>query len=71
MSIELTGPQQQALDSEGSEPRVVDPRTNTQYVLVPVADYEAVREALDDDRRQRAIRRVGLRNAAGRAGEGS
>jgi PHD/YefM family antitoxin component YafN of YafNO toxin-antitoxin module len=69
MSIELTGSQQQALDAEGREPRVVDPRTNTQYVLVPVEEFEAIREALDDDRRQRAIRRVGLRNAAGRAGE--
>jgi hypothetical protein len=68
MSIELTEPQQQALDAERGVPRVVDPRTNAQYLLIPAEDYEAIREALDDDRRQRAIRRVGLRNAAGRIG---
>jgi hypothetical protein len=68
MSIQLTPPQQQALDSQGHQhlPRVIDPRTNPAYVLVPEADYNAVREILEDERRQRAIRAVALRNATGR-----
>ncbi len=67
MVIELTEPQQQALDDLGeAPPRVIDPRTSAAYILIPAADYEVVREALEDERRQRAIRAVALRNAAGR-----
>ena len=70
MTIELTQQQQQALDALGETlPRVIDPRTRTSYVLVPEADYEGVRETLEDDRQQRAIRSAGLRNAASRMGE--
>ena len=32
-------------------------------VLVQEADFEAVREVLEDERRQRAIRAIALRNA--------
>ncbi len=47
MSIELTPHQQHDLDSHrGALPRVIDPRNNATYVLVPEADYEAVREVL-------------------------
>jgi PHD/YefM family antitoxin component YafN of YafNO toxin-antitoxin module len=68
MNIQLTAQQQQVLDAEnvGHLPRVIDPRTNVAYVLVPEADYDAVREILEDERRQRDIRAVALRNAAGR-----
>ncbi len=70
MSIQLTPQQQQELDARGEEPpRVFDPRSNAAYVLVPEADYEAVREILEDERRQQAIRAVGLRNAARRMEE--
>jgi PHD/YefM family antitoxin component YafN of YafNO toxin-antitoxin module len=70
MSIELTEQQQQTLDAFGRSPvRVIDPRTNNAYVLIPAAEYEAVREALEDEQRQRAIRAVALRNAADRLGE--
>jgi hypothetical protein len=70
MSIELTPQQQQALDTqESTPPRVVDPRTHTTYVLVPEVDYEAIRELLEDERRQQAIHAVALRNAAGRMDE--
>ena len=69
MTIELTQEQQQAIDALGEPPRVVDPRTKAQYVLIPAEDYEAVREALDEERRQKAIRRVALRNAVGRMEE--
>jgi hypothetical protein len=70
MTIELTDQQQQTLDALGEAyPRVIDPRTRASYVLIPEVDYEAVHEALEDDRRQRAIRAVGLRNAIGRLGE--
>ncbi len=67
MSIQLTSQQQQALDTQkDSPPRVIDPRTNTQYVLVSEMDYESIRELLEDDRRQQAIGAAALRNAAGR-----
>ena len=67
MAIHLTEDQQRALDSVEAQPaEVVDPRTNAAYVLVPVAEYEAVLEVVDDERRQRTIRAIALRNAAGR-----
>ena len=53
MSIELTPQQQQALDTkEESPPRVIDPRTNTTYILLPEVDYESIRELLEEERRQ-------------------
>jgi hypothetical protein len=57
------------LDAEGVNVSVVDPRTNAGYVLVPISEFETARGTLEDDRRQRAIRRAALRNAAARAGE--
>ena len=67
MTIELTPQQQQALDTkEESPPRVIDPRTNTTYILLPEVDYESIRELLQEERRQQAIHAVALRNAAGR-----
>jgi hypothetical protein len=70
VSIQLTPQQQQALDTQGGRPpRVIDPRTNAAYVLVPEADYDTVREVLEDERRQRAVRAAALRNAAGRMDE--
>ena len=66
MSIQLTPQQQQALDiQETSLPRVIDPRTNTAYVLIREADYIAIQEILEEERQQE-IRAVALRNAAGR-----
>jgi hypothetical protein len=70
MNIELTPQQQQALDTQEEEsPRIIDPRTNTVYVLVPEVDYEAIRELLEEERRQQAIHKVALCNAAGRMNE--
>jgi hypothetical protein len=70
MTIQLTEQQQEVLDSAGATPpQVVDPRTNSSYVLVPANEYEAVREVLEDERRQAAIRSVALRNAVGRMNE--
>lgn len=71
MNIQLTPQQQQALDAQsaGHLPRFVDPRTNDAYVLVPEADYNTFREILEDEQRQRAMREVGLRNAASRVNE--
>jgi PHD/YefM family antitoxin component YafN of YafNO toxin-antitoxin module len=70
MTIELTPQQLQVLDGrEHRVPRVVDPRNNASYVLVSEAEYETVREVLEDERRQRGIRRVALRNAIGRMGD--
>ena len=70
MPIELTEQQQRTLDAAGEiPPKVVDPRTSVAYVLIPATDYEAVREALDEERQQQAIRRVALKNATGRMDE--
>jgi hypothetical protein len=67
MSIQLTPQQQHELDAGGANPlRVIDPRTNAAYVLVPEADFEAVRELLEEERRQQVIHAVALRNAVGR-----
>ena len=67
MSIQLTPQQQQDLDTQKDKPpRVIDPRNNTTYILVPEMDYESIRELLEDERRQQAIHAVALRNAAGR-----
>lgn len=70
MTIQLTEEQQEVLDSAGATPpKVVDPRTNSAYVLVPVNEYESVREVIEDERQQAALRSVALRNAAGRMNE--
>ena len=70
MAIRLTEQQQHALDSTDAQPpQVVDPRTNAAYVLIPLSDYQAVSEIVEDERRQRAIRAVALRNAGRRADE--
>ncbi len=70
MNIQLTPQQARALDTrEGETPRMIDPRNNAAYVLISEAEYETVREVLEDEQRQRSIRAVGLRNAIGRMGE--
>ena len=70
MSTQLTPQQQQALDTQKDHPlRIIDPRSNTPYILVPEMDYEAVRELLEDEHRQQTLHEVALRNAAGRMDE--
>jgi PHD/YefM family antitoxin component YafN of YafNO toxin-antitoxin module len=70
MSITLTPDQQQELDKKGKRPkRVVDPRTDTAYVLVPEDEYEAMRALLEDERRKQVIHATALRNAANRLDE--
>ena len=70
MNIQLTPQQFPALDALESEPlRVIDPRNNAAYVLVSEAEYESVRDLLEDERQQRGVRAVALRNAVGRMGE--
>jgi hypothetical protein len=72
MPIRLTEQQQQVLDSADAQPpQVVDPRTNAAYVLIPLTEYEAICEIVEDERRQRAIRAVALRNAGRRMDEAS
>lgn len=70
MPIQLTESQQRELQAEPSAvPLVIDPGTNTTYVLISQKEYEAIREILEEERRQRIIHAVGLRNAAGRMEE--
>ena len=65
--IQLTPEQQRALDNpEGLPPRLLDPRTDTAYILVPEVEYEAMRELVEDERREHAIHAAALRNAAAR-----
>lgn len=65
MVIQLTERQQQDLDSQrGVRPRIVDPRTNHEYILIPLEDFSAMEELIRDDADQQVIRRIGLRNAA-------
>jgi hypothetical protein len=49
MSIVLTPEQQQALDAEPGTPRVIDPRTNATFVLLPSEVFERLHRLLDDD----------------------
>jgi hypothetical protein len=70
MTICLSEPLQQALDAQQGEPlRVVDPRTNVVYVLLRAEEFESIREILEDEKRQKAIRTVALQNAVGRMSE--
>jgi hypothetical protein len=48
--IELTEQQMQALEtSEAIPPRIVNPRTKEMFVLVPVDEYERLKEDAYDD----------------------
>jgi hypothetical protein len=47
--IELTEQQQQALDAESEPRRLVDPRSQTTYVLVRADIYERPKSLLEDD----------------------
>jgi hypothetical protein len=70
MNIELTESQQRELDKQHDDPmRMIDPRSKTAYVLLPATEYENIREIIEEERRQHAIREVGLRNAIGRMNE--
>ncbi len=67
MKIELTAQQLYELDAGGGTvPRVIDPRNNAAYVLVSEADYETVRDILEEEQRQSSIRATAVRNAIGR-----
>ena len=69
-SIQLTPEQQLALDNtEITPPRIVDPRTDTAYILVPEVEYESMRELVEDERREQAIHELALHNAAARMDE--
>lgn len=66
MTLELTEQQQHALGSEELRVRLVNPKTNTTYLLVPEEDYESIREVLEEQRQHKLIGEIGLHNAAGR-----
>ncbi len=59
------------MDAAGANPpRVVDPRNNAEYVLVPLTEYEEVRKIVEDERRQQAIRAPAVIHGIG-SGPGS
>ncbi len=67
MDITLSPEQQQVLDqSAGHLIHVTDPRTRASYLLVPAEQYENIREALDEERVQKAVHASGMKNAAAR-----
>jgi hypothetical protein len=47
--VELTQQQLQAIDSASGAPRLVDPRTNTAYVLLSEELYARIESLLNDD----------------------
>ena len=64
MTIELTTHQQRLLDAIHDQPaQIVDPRTQTTYLLVRTDEYELIRNLLEEEKIQRAINRIALRNA--------
>lgn len=67
MKIELTPDQQEQLNQAADRPVTVrDPRTNTDYVLLPREQYEQMQEVVEDDVEQRALRRAAARTLAHR-----
>ena len=65
MAIELTVEQGRAIDTTGGTlPSVIDPNTHVEYVLIRKDEYETVAQALEEDRRERAIRECALKDAA-------
>jgi hypothetical protein len=67
MSIELTEEMRQAMAANPLEPlRLIDPRRNLSYVLLPAAIYDQFKELLEeaeDQALQKAVREAGLRSA--------
>ena len=47
--IELTQAQVQAMETPETPPRVVNPQTQEVYVLIPLAEYERLRQDEYDD----------------------
>lgn len=70
MMIELTTHQQRLLDANHGElAQFVDPRSQTAYVLIPTDEYELLRAIMEEERVQKAIHRIALRNALKHASE--
>ena len=69
MIPQLTDEQQRALDASPEAPlRVVDPRTNQTYVLLPLAHYEWIKALFEADPLTPEEQRGRLREAGKRAG---
>ncbi len=69
MPTPLTAEQQQALDAQPEVPlRVVDPRTNRTYVLLPAEDYERIKPLFEEDPITEAEMRFLAAEAGRRAG---
>jgi hypothetical protein len=61
--------QQNALDAQPDIPlRIVDPRTNTTYVLLPLQRYEKIKALFEEDPMSDAEKRLQLAESARRAG---
>ena len=70
MTLTMTAEQQQAINTKpGQRTRLLDPLTNSMYVLVPEAEFEAIEEIVEDELRQRTIHAIGLKNAIRRMSE--
>jgi hypothetical protein len=70
MSIALSQEQQHAIDEAPEHLlQLTDPRTSIAYILMPADQYESIRDVLEDEKVQRSIRCVAMRNASARAKE--
>ena len=64
MTIELTEEQQQVLTASGDKlQRIVDPKTHSEYVLVPAQFSNEILEIMEDELQQRAIRKATYKSA--------
>jgi hypothetical protein len=64
MSVELSIPQQEALDQQPSEPlRVIDPRTRAAYVVLPVEEYDRLKQRVAEESEDQALQQAWLASA--------
>jgi hypothetical protein len=69
MIPQMSEDQQKALDAQPDTPlRIVDPRTNTTYVLLPLDQYEKIKSLFEDDAMSDAEKRLQLAESGRRAG---
>lgn len=62
--IELTDEQQQAIDTQDCPIRIVDPKSQREYVVLRADLYDRIRELLEDEREQKTVLAYSMKQAA-------